>query len=41
MKMPELIKGLLARGQKVRVIYTTGHWLDVDSVDDVLMGSSF
>jgi len=41
MKMPDLIRGLVKAGQEVRVIYTTGHWLDVDSVSDVVQGSSF
>ena len=41
MKMPDLIKGLVRAGHEVRVIYTTGHWLDVDSVSDVVQGSSF
>ena len=33
----------LARRQQgsVRVFYTTGHWLDVDSLDDVLAAGSF
>jgi hypothetical protein len=33
----------LARQDKssVRVVYTTGHWLDVDSLDDVLAAGSF
>ena len=30
-----------ARGGRVRVIYTTGHWLDVDSLDDVLAAGEF
>jgi len=25
----------------VRVVYTTGHWLDVDSLEDVLAAGSF
>ena len=31
----------LAAVEQVRVIYSTGHWLDIDSVDDVLAGGSF
>ena len=31
----------LAGTELVRVIYSTGHWLDIDSVDDVLAGGSF
>jgi phosphoenolpyruvate phosphomutase len=40
LKMPDLIRGLVKSGQKVRVVYTTG-WLDVDSVQDVVSGSAF
>lgn len=36
-----LLKELISTDQRVRVIYTTGHWLDVDSVEDVLAASSF
>ncbi len=35
-KMPLLINELLRRGHQVRVLYMTGHWLDVDSVEDVI-----
>ncbi len=41
MKVPELIRLLLDRGHRVDVTYTTGHWLDVDSVSDVAVGPSF
>jgi len=41
MKMPDLMRDLIQSGQDIRVIYTTGHWLDIDSVDDVLVGSTF
>jgi phosphoenolpyruvate phosphomutase len=41
MKMPDLIKGLIKAGNEVQVFYTTGHWLDVDSVNDVVSGSAF
>lgn len=27
--------------RSVRVVYTTGHWLDVDGLDDVLAAGSF
>ena len=39
--MPALINMLIERGEKIRVIYTTGHWLDVDTLDDVVTSSSF
>lgn len=41
MKVPDLLEQLVAAGHAVRVIYTAGHWLDVDSVDDVLVGAQF
>lgn len=40
-KLPALLTELVRSGNKVRVIYTTGHWLDIDSLDDVLNASSF
>jgi len=40
-KMQAVLAELMRRGQRVRVIYTTGHWLDVDSLDDVLAASEF
>ena len=41
MKVPELIRCLVERGHTIGVAYTAGHWLDVDSVADVAVGSSF
>lgn len=41
LKMPDLLQLLVQDGHAVRVIYTTGHWLDVDSVEDVLVGAQF
>ena len=41
MKLPDLLQLLIADGVAVRVIYTTGHWLDVDSVEDVVVGAAF
>jgi len=40
-KLHHLLDELVRRGQVVRVVYTTGHWLDVDSLDDVLAAGSF
>ena len=40
-KLHHLLTELVARGEKVRVIYTTGHWLDVDSLADVLAAGRF
>ncbi len=39
--IPDLLTHLVAQGQKIRVIYTTGHWLDVDSLGDVVTAGEF
>jgi len=31
----------LAQQETIRVMYSTGHWLDIDSVDDLMAGGSF
>jgi phosphoenolpyruvate phosphomutase len=36
-----LLAALAGSGEAVRVVYTTGHWLDVDSVEDVISAGSF
>lgn len=41
MELGPLVRLILDAGKQIRVIYTTGNWLDVDSIDDVLAGSSF
>jgi phosphoenolpyruvate phosphomutase len=40
-KLHHLLDELARRGERVRVLYTTGHWLDVDSLDDVVAAGSF
>ena len=40
-KLHHLLAAIAAKGGDVRVIYTTGHWLDVDSVEDVLAAGKF
>jgi phosphoenolpyruvate phosphomutase len=40
-KLHNLLNTLAERGGDVRVVYTTGHWLDVDSVEDVIAAGSF
>jgi phosphoenolpyruvate phosphomutase len=40
-KLHALLDELVRRGHKVRAVYTTGHWLDVDSLDDILAAGSF
>jgi phosphoenolpyruvate phosphomutase len=40
-KLHHLLTELVARGERVRVVYTTGHWLDVDSLADLLAAGRF
>jgi len=40
-KLHHLLSELLARGERIRVVYTTGHWLDVDSLADLVAAGSF
>jgi phosphoenolpyruvate phosphomutase len=40
-KLHQLLTALAERGEKIRVIYATGHWLDVDSLEDVVAAGSF
>jgi phosphoenolpyruvate phosphomutase len=41
MSMPDLLDELVARGDDVRVVYSLGNWLDIDSVEDVVAGANF
>jgi len=41
LKMPDLINTLIENGNIVRVIYTTGHWLDIDAVQDLVAAGNF
>jgi phosphoenolpyruvate phosphomutase len=40
-KLHHLFEELVRRGQRIRVIYTTGHWLDVDSLEDLVAAGAF
>jgi phosphoenolpyruvate phosphomutase len=40
-KLHQLLTQLVRNGEQVRVLYTTGHWLDIDSLDDVVAAGSF
>lgn len=40
-KVPMLLNRLAAAGRTVRVVYTSGNWLDVDSLDDVVNAAGF
>ncbi|HSO32074.1 MAG TPA: NTP transferase domain-containing protein, partial [Labilithrix sp.] len=39
--MPDLLRRLVRDGKKVRVVYTRGGWLDVNTLGDVVKGSAF
>ena len=40
-KLYHLLTQLVEQGERVRALYTTGHWLDVDSLEDVVAAGSF
>jgi phosphoenolpyruvate phosphomutase len=40
-KLHHLLSDLAGSGQQIRVVYTTGHWLDVDSLADALAAGKF
>lgn len=37
----DLFNHLIEQGHKIRVLYITGHWLDVDNLDDLAKAQSF
>ena len=37
----QLLQELLKRGHPVRALYTVGHWLDINSLDDVVQAGNF
>lgn len=39
--MAALLREIIRAGHDIRVLYTTGNWLDIDRVEDVLAASSF
>lgn len=41
LSMADLFNHLLARGQSIRVLFITGHWLDVDSMEDLARAQAF
>jgi len=41
LRFDELFRHLLAGGQSIRVLYITGHWLDVDNLDDLTAANAF
>jgi len=41
MKMHHFLEHLCKIKQPIRVVYTTGNWLDVDTLEDVIRASNF
>lgn len=39
--IPQLLQELLRRRYPIRVLYTVGHWLDINSLDDVVQAGNF
>jgi phosphoenolpyruvate phosphomutase len=39
--VPDLLNALAERGERIRVVYTTGNWLDIDSLADLVLAGSF
>jgi phosphoenolpyruvate phosphomutase len=39
--IPQLLQELLKRNYPIRVLYTAGHWLDINSIEDVVQAGSF
>ncbi|MBX3334472.1 MAG: phosphoenolpyruvate mutase [Nitrospira sp.] len=39
--IPQLLQELLKRQHAIRVLYTVGHWLDINSLDDVVQAGVF
>ena len=39
--IPQLLQELLKRQYPVRVLYTAGHWLDINSIEDVVQAGNF
>ncbi len=41
LRLDDLFRHLLAQQRKVQLVYHTGHWLDVDDLDDLATAQSF
>jgi phosphoenolpyruvate phosphomutase len=41
LSMPDLLRRLVKEGKNVRVVYSRGGWLDVNTLGDVVKGSAF
>ncbi|MFQ3621580.1 MAG: phosphoenolpyruvate mutase [Spirochaetales bacterium] len=40
-RMHDLLNRLVASGEQVRVLFTTGNWMDIDTVEDLVLASRF
>jgi phosphoenolpyruvate phosphomutase len=40
-KFHHLFTHLVSEGTRVKVVYTTGHWLDIDTLEDLLGAGNF
>ena len=40
-RMPDLINTLIKNGHRIRVMYVSGHWLDVDEIKDMVQAANF
>lgn len=40
-KLHHLLSELVRQREQIRVVYTTGHWLDVDSLEDLVAAGRF
>ena len=41
LKLASLLNRLTQDGRTIHIVYTTGDWMDIDSVEDVLRAGSF
>jgi len=41
LRFDDLLRHLVASGHSIRVLYITGHWLDVDSLEDLTAANAF
>ena len=40
-RFDDLLNHLIATGERVQVLYITGHWLDVDDLEDLARAQAF
>lgn len=41
LQIPSLLNALIEEGEKIAIAYTTGNWLDIDSVEDAMIAGEF